>query len=47
MSTPVTRVDVCATFGHSWVLRVIKGHLVEICSTCKKTPTQTESEESA
>jgi hypothetical protein len=43
MSTPV---DPCAIFGHSWVIRVRNGHLVEICSTCKQTPSQTEREES-
>lgn len=28
----------CKTFGHSWVVRVSKGRLAEVCSTCGAAP---------
>lgn len=29
---------VCATLGHTWVIRPKGGRLTELCSTCGATP---------
>lgn len=31
----------CATLGHSWVVRVRSGRLIETCSACGAVPTPT------
>lgn len=28
----------CELLGHTWVVRPVKGRLVEVCSTCNVTP---------
>jgi hypothetical protein len=30
---------ICATFGHSWAIRIIGGRPVEICTVCKTRAT--------
>lgn len=31
-------VNVCEAFGHAWIVKPVKGRLVEICKICKAVP---------